>query len=334
MVQAICTIADSIQSSGLSDSGILGWLVVWGCYIVFAYLGFTLLLIPWFTYFYAYPTYDKWRCKTNPKYPLPTAVLGEIFLGVFMANPSVTFAPSIHLALIANGTLKHHCDTPLTWGYRLYSMLMVLIIVDFYSWLWHYLGHYVGQLWAVHRHHHHFANPTPFSTIADLPVDNIVRSLYMIVVNVVSYAIMGMPVDVDVLYFVTAISIGCYGMYFHCGHELECLPYDHPILNTSYQHYVHHALSYKNKPYYTGFVFKCWDNMAGAHYHGKQIIPALEDQKQGNRSRERWECEIKPNLPDYSVLLSPYFWAANWRHASEVVVGKTDAGQKKAEKAS
>mmetsp|Transcript_137416 Transcript_137416/g.438986 ORF Transcript_137416/g.438986 Transcript_137416/m.438986 type:complete len:261 (-) Transcript_137416:293-1075(-) len=252
-------------------------------------------------------------------------------MGVFLANPSVTFAPSIHLALISNGTLRHHCDTPLTWQYRFYSFLMVLFVVDLYSWAWHYCGHWIGSLWKVHRHHHHFANPTPFSTIADLPPDNIIRSLYMIVVNLASYCIMGSPVDVDVLYFVTAITIGFYGMYFHCGHELSILPYDSRMFNTSYQHYVHHALSYKNKPYYTGFVFKLWDDLAGAHYHGKQCIPAVEDQKLGNRSFERWETEIRPALPDYSVLLSPSFCCQNWRHAVGLSVGPGGAAQKQSQ---
>mmetsp|Transcript_52145 Transcript_52145/g.113536 ORF Transcript_52145/g.113536 Transcript_52145/m.113536 type:complete len:335 (+) Transcript_52145:189-1193(+) len=334
MVQAICTIAESVQSSGLSDTGLLGWLAVWGMYIVFAYLGLTMMMVPWFVHFYVYPTHDKWRRKTNPKYPQPVAVLQEIVLGVFLANPAITFAPSIHLALIANGSLRHHCDTPQTWAYRLYSVVLVVIVADFYSWAWHYAGHYVGQLWAIHRHHHHFANPTPFGTIADLPVDNVFRSMYMIVVNFVSFAIVGMSVDVDVLYLVTSITNGLYGMYFHSGHELDCLPYDHPFINTSYQHYVHHALSYKNKPYYTGFVFKIWDDLAGAHYHGLQVIPALEDEKKGNRTVERWEHEIKPNIPDYSVLLWPSFWLDNWRHAFEVFVGKVEGGNKKAAKAS
>lgn len=329
MVQAICALADTLAANRVQ--GFHGWLFVWCCYTAFCYLGFSTLLIPWFAHFYVYPTYDKWRRKSNPKYPSPKSVIGEIFMGVVLANPSVTFAPSIHLALISNGTLRHHCDTPLTWQYRVYSFVMVLFIVDLYSWTWHFLGHYVGSLWSVHKHHHRFANPTPFSTIADLPPDNIVRSLYMIVVNVISYGIVGLPVDVDVLYFVTAIIIGVYGMYFHCGHEFESLPYNHPILNTSYQHYVHHALSYRNKPYYTGFVFKIWDDIAGAHYHGKEVIPALEDQKLGNRSFERWEKEVMPLLPDYGVLLSPSFWCRHWRDAVAPAIGRVGGVHKQVE---
>eukprot|EP00929_Paragymnodinium_shiwhaense_P049307 TRINITY_DN2487_c0_g1_i3.p1 TRINITY_DN2487_c0_g1~~TRINITY_DN2487_c0_g1_i3.p1 ORF type:complete len:164 (+),score=19.62 TRINITY_DN2487_c0_g1_i3:629-1120(+) len=134
------------------------------------------------------------------------------------------------------------------------------------------------------------------------------RSCYMVVVNAVCYCLFGHPADVDAIYIVTAFTIGLYGIYFHTGHELRCLPYDNKIFNTSYQHFVHHALSVKSKPYFTGFVFKLWDQLAGSEYYGEELLPALEDERRGNRSFERWEAEVLPNLPDYSVLLSLGFW--------------------------
>eukprot|EP00408_Alexandrium_pacificum_P011067 CAMPEP_0171234010 /NCGR_PEP_ID=MMETSP0790-20130122/41213_1 /TAXON_ID=2925 /ORGANISM="Alexandrium catenella, Strain OF101" /LENGTH=75 /DNA_ID=CAMNT_0011700283 /DNA_START=1 /DNA_END=225 /DNA_ORIENTATION=+ len=74
------------------------------------------------------------------------------------------------------------------------------------------------------------------------------RSLYPVVVYGVSYGLFGMALDLDMLYFATGFVTMVWGMYLHCGHELASLPYDHPIFNTSFQHYVHHAVSVKNKP--------------------------------------------------------------------------------------
>merc|ERR1711920_920671 len=116
-------------------------------------------------------------------------------------------------------------------------------------------------------------------------------------------ALFGTYLDIDVLYISTGFPNMLYGMYLHCGHELPCLPYDSKIWNTSFQHYVHHAVSVKNKPLHTGFFVKLLDNLAGSVYEGTQVLPALEDWRLGNRSRERWEREVKPNLPDYRVLL-------------------------------
>lgn len=310
MVQLICTAAELVP-----QNGIWGFLQVWAAMSAFVYVVLTGLSTLCFIYYYVYPTYEKWCSKSNPKYPSPTYVMGEVFLGGIVGPWTVTLFPSLHLYLIANGTFANHCDTPLTLQYRLISAVLALLTTDFYEWGWHYLGHWIETLWSVHKHHHRYYNPTPFGTIADYPMDNMMRSLYPIVDYVVGKMIFGMPLDIDVVYVMAGMLNMGYGMYLHCGHELECLPHDHPILNTSFQHFAHHAISVKNKPYHTGFFIKLWDNVAGSIYKGEQVRPAVEDCKLGNRSKERWETEVKPKLPDYSVLVKPCYWMAHWKHA-------------------
>jgi len=78
----------------------------------------------------------------------------------------------------------------------------------------------------------------------------------------------------------------------------------HPIINTSFQHYCHHALSIIGKPYHTGFFFKLWDQLAGSLYD-KECFCAKCSQKAGKRTEEQWAALVKP---DYSVLLKPSFW--------------------------
>jgi len=316
MAQIICSVAENLSGY----EGIKGWLLVWMAYATFVYVVLTGTSIAAFCYYYVYPTYDKWRFKSNPKYPSAAYVFGELFLGGILGPPVVTFLASLHLHLISNGMLRHHCDTPTTWSYRLFSAVTVVVITDFYEWGWHYLGHYVDALWTVHKHHHKYYNPTPFGTIADYPMDNFMRSTYPIVVYTVSYGLFGMALDLDMLYFATGFVTMIWGMYLHCGHELPSIRYDHPVLNTSFQHYVHHAVSVKNKPYHTGFFVKLWDQLAGSVYDGSQVIPAVEDQLLGNRSRERWEKEVQPHLPDYSVLTSPRWLAKNWHLAPGLAV--------------
>mmetsp|Transcript_121545 Transcript_121545/g.377905 ORF Transcript_121545/g.377905 Transcript_121545/m.377905 type:complete len:322 (-) Transcript_121545:86-1051(-) len=316
MTQLVCSAAESL--SGLE--GFFGWLSIWMLYTAFAFIILTGSSVATFCYYYVYPTYDKWRFKSNPKYPSPAYVLGELLLGGILGPPFVAMVPSLHLYLISNGTLKHHCDTPETWSYRLLSLFLVVLFTDLYEWGWHFLGHWIDQLWTVHKHHHKYYNPTPFGTIADYPMDNFMRSLYPAVVYGLAQLTIGRPLDLDMVYFAAGFILGIWGMYLHCGHEISYFPYDHPVLNTSFQHYAHHAISVKNKPYHTGFLVKVWDQLAGSVYQGDQVIPAVEDQKLGNRSLERWEKEVKPNLPDYSVLLSLGWWAANWKHAPGLAV--------------
>ena len=38
---------------------------------------------------------------------------------------------------------------------------------------YHYCGHKFSFMWAHHKSHHHFANPSPFAVIADGVMDNL-----------------------------------------------------------------------------------------------------------------------------------------------------------------
>jgi sterol desaturase/sphingolipid hydroxylase (fatty acid hydroxylase superfamily) len=67
---------------------------------------------------------------------------------------------------------------------------------------------------------------------------------------------------------------------------VDCLPADHPIMNTSFQHYAHHAISIKNKPYHTGFFFKIWDQMFGTMYQGDQVISVTKKEKKKKRKEK------------------------------------------------
>ncbi len=47
--------------------------------------------------------------------------------------------------------------------------------------------------------------------------------------------------------------------------KMSVLPSFQPLcaryINTSFQHYCHHAKSLMNRPYHCGFFIKLWDNM-------------------------------------------------------------------------
>jgi hypothetical protein len=93
-------------------------------------------------------------------------------------------------------------------------------------------------------------------------------------------------------------------VYLHWGYEVEWLSAHNPIINTSFQHYAHHAKSIIFKPYHCGFMFKCWDQLFGCVYDGKCFCAHCA-REQGLRTRAHFE---KVEIPDYSVLLEPSFW--------------------------
>lgn len=281
---------------------------VWLAYTLFAYVALTGTAALAFRWLYCRPTYETWRRKTNPRYPDVATVAREIVLGGLAGPPVVALAPAVHLWAVGRGYLDHcgAAGTGEAAAAFLPSLVVCLVATDLYEWAWHQLGHRVAALWVVHRHHHQFPNPTPFATIADQPPDNVMRSLYPLVACVVCGWVLGAPPDMDALYGAVGLVNVLWGTYLHSGHEYDVAPYDHPWLNTSFQHHVHHAVSSASTPYHTGFLLRAWDRMAGTQYCGTAVVPA----EVARRTRAEWERVV---VPDYRVLLDRRWW---WRSAA------------------
>jgi lathosterol oxidase len=156
----------------------------------------------------------------------------------------------------------------------------------------------VPLLWAVHKHHHAFYNPTPFSVISDEAADQLVRTLPLILIP------LAVPTNMDLLFAQFAIFFYGYGVYLHWGFESAYLSAHQSVINGAYEHWYHHALSAGGTTYYTGFFFKLWDNMAATVNKGPCICARCEVAA-GRRDRAAWDKVVKP---DYSVLLTPGFW--------------------------
>jgi len=199
-----------------------------------------------FWYYYVSPTYEKWIWKSNPQYPKPEKIREEI-VQMIKGLCSATLCPAFSLYLARHGHSYGYCGLGgYSVGYLALTFLVTWVVSDFYEFLYHHLGHRFAACWENHRHHHVFFNPSPFSVIADEYVDQFARSTPLVVLPLL------FPVNQDMLFLQYAFFFYGYGTYLHLGHEWECIPADHPWINTSFQHYLHHATSIKNKPYHTG----------------------------------------------------------------------------------
>eukprot|EP00923_Selenidium_pygospionis_P007956 GHVN01013503.1.p1 GENE.GHVN01013503.1~~GHVN01013503.1.p1 ORF type:complete len:274 (+),score=10.50 GHVN01013503.1:30-851(+) len=218
---------------------------------------------------YVKPEYRTWTHKTQAEYPTPQKVKGEILATGW-------------------GTLLAHCPFSTTvWlsfrgygkgfvGYGGYSLpqlllqqLFFFVFVDFTEFLYHYCGHRFSLMWKAHKAHHQFPNPTPFAVIADETIDQICRSMPMMIYPLLFPANLDLIATQMALYYV-------YGTYLHCGFELEYPDAHHWLMNTAYNHCAHHAVSIKNKPYYCGFYVKIWDSLFGSVYTGKCFCAKCE----------------------------------------------------------
>jgi len=274
-------------------------MATWAILSSLAFVSVLILSGTAFCGYYAWPTYEKWRYKINPKFPSPEDVRCEIML-TLKGIATASFPPTLSLWLSQHGYSQAYCGVgDMGWGYLLLSGFMIWILTDFWSWGYHYCGHYFTSMWAVHRHHHKFHNPSPFAVIADEPLDQVIRALPMVLFPMLA------PTNMDLMFFQFGVLFYAYGVYLHWGYDMEWPNAHTPFINTSYQHFAHHQLSIMNKPYHTGFFFKIWDDLAGSVYPKEKCFCSQCARAKGEREREQWE---KVEKPDYSPLLSPSFW--------------------------
>jgi hypothetical protein len=81
-------------------------------------------------------------------------------------------------------------------------------------------------------------------------------------------------------------------------------PHTHIHHHHADEHYLHHAISIKNKTLHTGFFLKWWDRAVGSEDTGKCRCTHCE-RAAGKRTKELWNKLAKP---DYTPLLDPQFW--------------------------
>jgi Delta7-sterol 5-desaturase len=186
--------------------------------------------------YYAYPTYEKWTRKSNPKYPTPAFVRKEIIQSLKGVAIGV-ICPAFALWASSHGMSKGYCGDPHNVGIlgHVGQTLIIIGFTDFTEYAYHWLGHRYHSMWDIHKHHHVFYNPTPFAVIADELVDQFMRSLPMVFLPAL------LPINIDLLFGIFATLFYGYGVYLHWGYESPLLSAHNPIFNTSYHHYSHHV---------------------------------------------------------------------------------------------
>jgi len=275
------------------------FLVMWGVLTLLGLVSQLVLSGTAFYYLYVRASYATWRYKLNPKYPSAQHVKLEI-TEMLKSLVFATLCPAAALWLTQAGYGNAYCGLGgYSWSYLLGSTVGVVVVSDWFESTYHWAGHAVVSMWSVHKAHHRFPNPTPFAVIADEAPDQLMRSLPLLAFPLL------LPVNMDMLFVVYSVLFYAYGTYIHSGHSAPWILSAHNgWINTSYHHYLHHALSIKNKPYHIGFFIQAWDKLYGSQYD-KDCFCIECQHSQGKRTQADFAQVV---VPDYSVLLSPSFW--------------------------
>lgn len=275
------------------------WLIIWVALsvLVLAMSGYL------FTWLYVNTTYETWVHKSNPKFPPLKKVRDEITQTIGKSALAGAFCPALGLYLSSHGYAQAYCGWA-GWQTEARNFMTIWILTDFWEFFYHWCGHYFDKAWTVHRHHHVFYNPTPFAVIADEYMDQIWRTLPLVVFPMI------WPINMDLMLLQFAVFFYAYGLVLHSGFEFEhIVDAHHPIWNTAFQHYYHHARSTKNKPYHCGFFLKIWDQKFGSVYADEgdplKCLCVKCCRERGERSRELYD---KIEKPDYTPLYTVGYW--------------------------
>jgi sterol desaturase/sphingolipid hydroxylase (fatty acid hydroxylase superfamily) len=190
------------------------------------------------------------RWKTQIQATRTDQVRGEIRDGVLsmsmvMGCIAISFWSSYHGY---NKLYAAPTDYPL-WMIPL-SIVAVFLIMEVFSWTFHWACHQSDLLWMVHKHHHRYSNPTPFGVMADQPIDMFIKASPILWIPFL------FPIWDVALIGTFATMNFAYGTYLHAGFDPPWMPSPHSrYLVSVWHHNEHHAGSLKhNFGFFTGFM--------------------------------------------------------------------------------
>lgn len=268
------------------------------------------ICITFFRMDYLNAGYERWVWKYNRSYPTVDKVAFEIE-HLFRCAVVSVLVLTLTVMMALHGctdlfVLDRSISSNLVW------IVIAFVLVDFYEYMYHYTGHKLDSFWSYHKRHHYFYNPTPFGVIADDVMDQLFRT-----VPIVLFPILFPKINALVLGFVFSID-PIYGTWLHTGHDS---PWIRSIanflkkktggcrfvLNTSAEHYLHHAASGRTSPMYCGFYIKVWDWLLNTHDEVR-LDALLADLGPEKRSLKEFETVVKPRIEDYGQLGTFRFW--------------------------
>lgn len=202
--------------------------------------------------------------KTQMKIPSNDTVKKEIIDGCISS-----MAASVNISLsiwLSNGNWNQLYGnfSELTVIWHITSLFFIWLLTEIFEWTFHWLSHNNKVLWNIHKKHHLFPNPTPFSVLSDHPLDMFIKSSPMLWLPLM------FPVwDFTLLAWFGFVNF-LYGAYLHSGFEFPFLPArDSQYLISSWHHNIHHTLHIgKNFGFFTRFM----DIIFGTKYDPQDYI--------------------------------------------------------------
>lgn len=219
--------------------------------IVFQYFMFTAVM---FGIFYIWRRKKVWYARIQQKYPSNKHIKREIFYS-FTSLLILGGVLTAMLWLTNKGyTRAYKSISDYGWGYYFFSVFLMVLIHDTYFYWGHRLMHWGPLFKYVHKTHHEFVNPTPFSTYAFHPVEAIFE---MSIAFVIIFTIPHHPSAV-ILFGTYSAVINVLG---HMGFEFLPKSFMRNKLLRWHNTPTHHNQHHTNVKTNFGLYFNFWDTI-------------------------------------------------------------------------
>jgi len=162
------------------------------------------------------------------------------------------------------------------WPYLALSVAVIAVVHDTYYYWVHRLMHVPKLFKIVHKQHHSFVNPTPFSALAFHPLEGLIEiGIIGLLLFVMPLHPLAMAIYLMILTFLNMVS--------HVGYELYPR-WVHKYFITSTHHNLHHSRA--NGHYMLLFPF--WDRLMGTnHAEYEEIFEGLADAKPAGKTYQQ-----------------------------------------------
>ena len=196
--------------------------------------------------------------KIQTELPKKGAVLAEIRYSLIAIVATALFSYGSVLAVESGYTKMYREVAQYGWGYWFFSLAMLFVLIDGYSYWTHRLMHHRLLFKYFHKVHHHSNRPTPWATFSVNVNEIIVNALFMPLVILV------MPVHVNTSLVFALVSM-VKNVMNHLGYEIFPAGANKGILKwlvSPTYHEIHH-LKFN---YNYGAFFTWWDKWMGTEH--------------------------------------------------------------------
>ncbi|WP_214072931.1 sterol desaturase family protein [Mucilaginibacter sp. dw_454] len=216
--------------------------------------------------------------RIQQKYPDNKQIKREIFYSMIFL---LMLGTSVTLVVWLNKHGYTRAYKPIDkygWGYYYASFFLMLLVHDAYFYWTHRLMHHQAIFKHVHKLHHEFTNPTPFTSYAVHPFEGMVQLgiLFVIVFTIPHHS------SIVTIFFGYSFLVNIVG---HMGYEFLPKWFVHhrvfKWINTS----VHHNLHHSNLKANYGYYFNFWDViMKTEHRKYKEHFEAVANRRAERKS--------------------------------------------------